>query len=242
MRPRGFQAGLLALALLALGLSACNESTTITPAAEGAGIQVSGRGEVTAQPDTGYFTIGVDVFGATVAEARDGAARDTQAVIDSLRRNDVAARDIQTTGLSIFAEYVYPREGGQPTISGYRVVTSLEVRVRNLDDFSKVIDDAISAGGDSARVSSIRFDIDDRDALIEEARELAMNDARRKADQLARLAGARLGDPIAISESTSTAPGPIYREGAPAAPDAAIPVEAGTASVTVVVEVHWGLR
>jgi uncharacterized protein YggE len=245
MRARGYQTAVLLLGLLALGLVACNESTTITAAPEASGIRVSGRGEVTAEPDTGYFTVGVDVFGPTVAEAREGAAKAAEAVIRSLKDNGVATRDIQTTGLSIFAEYVYPRDGGQPTISGYRVITSVEVKVRKLDDFSEIIDDAIRAGGHSARVSGIRFDIDDKDALIEQARELAMKDARAKAEQLARLAGTALGDPVAISESASSAPAPVYREGAaPAAPDAdvAIPVEAGTASVTVVVDVHWAFR
>ena len=190
---------LLALALVAVG---CSDTTVHSDSGNEAGIAVSGRGEVVAEPDTGYFSVGVEVTEDTVADAREEAASTLEDVVDSLKDNGVDEDDLQTTNFSIYPRYEYPRDG-EPEITGFIVSNTLSVTVRDLDQFSEILDDAIDAGGDAVRVSGIRFDRDDKDELIEQARELAMEDARSKADQLADLGDVDLGDPLSIVESGS---------------------------------------
>ncbi len=250
MKPRQimFTASAAVVALAALFVAGCTGDTTtvVQPSQEAPGITVSGMGEIFATPDTGFFNVGVESRATTVAEARNQAARAADAVIASLKKNGVDSKDIKTTALSIQPEYDFSRDGQAPRIIGYRVNNSVEVKVRKLDDFSQVLDDAVEAGGDDARVQNIWFDIEDTTALLEQAREAAMKDARQKGEQLAKLGGVKLGDPLAISEVQGPGPTPEYRL-APATgekSDAAFdtPIEPGTGSLVVNVSVRWGIE
>jgi len=236
--------GLPLIASIVVGIAACGDaSTTVNTAGDTNGIRVTGRGEVTAKPDTGFFTVGIEVTARTVADARDEAADAANDVIASIRSNGVDSEDIKTTSLSIFPEYSYPGDGEQPTVAGYRVATSVTVTVRELDRFSGIVDDAVAAGSDAVRLSGIWFDIEDTAALLEQAREIAMQDARDKAGQLAELADVDLGEPLSISETTSTQPPSVPGEGRDdAGGDTPIPVEPGTGTVTVTVDVRWSIR
>ena len=69
------------------------------------GIWVSGRGEATAEPDLGILNLGVEAFASTVAEARSDAAFAMGQVIDVLKTNGIADRDIQTRFFNINPRY-----------------------------------------------------------------------------------------------------------------------------------------
>ena len=96
----------------------------------------------------------------------------------------------------------------------------------------------VAAGGDNAVVNGIRFAHEDTTALDTAARTEAWQDARRKAAQLAELAGLELGKASFINEQSHPAPMPPLRqammESAPATP-----IEAGDLGVTVTVTVGF---
>lgn len=234
----------LSLLATALAFAGCTKGDSIMVNASGddvTGITVSGTGEVSAPTDTGYLSLGVQVDAATVAEAREQAARAAEAVIASLTSNGLEKRDIQTTQLAIYPRYdSRPAANGEPRITGYTVTNILEIKVRRLDSFSKVVDDAVAAGGDAARVNGIRFGIEDTEALAKQARELAVKDARAKAEQLAAATGVRLGEPLAISEVQSPAPPIVYAEARTTA-QGATPIEPGSGMVAVQVTVRWAI-
>jgi uncharacterized protein YggE len=236
---------LLTVAALALLAAACTRSDTInvTPSVEPPGITVTGRGEAEAPPDTGYITLGVQVTGRTVAEAREQAAVAAASVIEAVKATGVAAADIQTANFSINPQYEYPTRE-PPRLIGYQVSNTVSVRVRDLDRFSTVIDEAAAAGGDTVIVSSLRFDYDDPTELADEARELAVADARRKAEQLARLSGVSLGDPVTIVEGLGGAAPVVRFEAAAFSRQAgsSTPIETGTGKVVVEVAVRWSIR
>jgi len=234
----------LVLAVVLAG-TACSEGDTnvMTGPQETAGLQVSGHGEVQAQPDTAFINLGVQVTAKNVAEARDSAAKAADAVISSLKKNGVDEKDIKTTNYSIQPQYVYDKNGGEPRITGYTITNTVEAKIRKLDSLSKAIDDATLAGGDNARFQGVRFDIENNEKLLEQAREAAMKNAKAKADQLAKLGGVTLGKPISISETQSSNPPPELAETAyaPATGRQATPIQPGTGSVTVDVVVRWGI-
>ncbi|MFN0095211.1 MAG: SIMPL domain-containing protein [Dehalococcoidia bacterium] len=227
--------------------SACDESnqgdTYVNASGETTGILVAGSGRASAPPDTGFVTVGVQVTAVTVEKAREDAAKAAAAVIAAVKQNGVDAKDIQTTNFSISPNFVYPRDGGEPTITGYVVVNTLDVKVRKLDALSAVIDGAAVAAGDAARVQGVRFDIEDSAALYEKAREQAMIDAKKKGEQLAKLGGVKLGVPLAISEVQLE--NPLIAEArtgiAGAAFKDATPIEAGTTAITVNLTVRWAI-
>ena len=231
------------LAAFLFAAAACGDETTVVvPANEQTGLTVTGIGEIVTEPDIARIGIGVEVQRTTVGEAREAAAAAANAIIRAAKDRGVAERDIQTTALAIYPVYEYP-ERGAPRIVGYTFTNMVEIKVRDLARVSEILDAAVEAGGDAARLQGISFDVEERDAVLERAREAAMNDARRKAEQLAALAGVRLGAPVTIDEVVSAPPTPkeLGRGGAPAA-DVATPIEPGTTSISVQVTVRWGLE
>ncbi|MGI9252504.1 MAG: SIMPL domain-containing protein [Thermomicrobiales bacterium] len=205
------------------------------------GISVDGRGAMTAAPDTARISVGVDVVMADLAEARAEAARQANAVIEAVKARGIAKKDIQTTNLSVSVQRDFDRNGDPTKIKGYGVRNEVLVIVRDLEQIGGVLDDVVAAGGNN--VSGPEFFIDRPEALEDEARRLAVADARRKAGILADAAGAALGEVLAISETTDFLPAPrgmaMLRKAA--APMADTPVEAGTQEIVVNVRVRWGL-
>ena len=176
-----------------------------------------------------------------MSEATGDASRLAQAVIDALKAKGVAEKDIQTTNYSIYPEYDYRNDS--QVLRGYRVSNTVSAKIRDLDKAGEVIDAATAAGGNDAVVNGIRFDLEANGPLITAAREAAWNDAEAKAEQLASLAEVRLGKAVSISETSSpTQPPIVYAEAtAEAAFDRATPIQAGEASVSVVVTVQFAI-
>jgi uncharacterized protein YggE len=207
------------------------------------GITVRGIGEVLAEPDTGFFTVGVQVTRKSVASARKAAAVAAAGVIEKVRAAGVEAGDIRTSSLSIQPQYRQGRHGEAAVIAGYQVTNTVNVTVRDLEQFSDIVDAALEAGGDDARLGGIRFGLkDDREATTA-ARKAAMADARRIAQELADEGGVRLGAPVSISESDE-ALGPTPRMAmmamsADSGP--ATPIESGSTTVRVAVVVRYGI-
>ena len=235
-------AGLLLLALLG---AACegDKVTVATQQAQSLGISVSGEGKVSGAPDVAALTLGVSALAPSVKDARDQAATAMNGVVDSIKGNGVDAKDIQSTQFSIQPEYNY-RDNNQE-LSGYRVTNIVTAKVRNIDNTSKVIDDAVAAGGDLTQVQDISFTIDDPSKLQDEARAEAVKDAQTKAQRLADLAGVKLGEPISISETGVQPLGGNFGVGAAernlAAP-APSPIEPGQLEVTLDVQVLYAIE
>lgn len=197
-------------------------------------ISVSGTGTAPAMPDVMRIEVGVAVVEENVSVAMDRATASMNAVVDALVDAGIARADLATSTLSVHPQR---RSGDEPLISGYEVTNMLVVTVRDLDSAGPMLTAAADAGGDDLRVHSVVLVVDDASAPLVAARDAAFADARERAEQYARLAGAELGPVLEVSEG-GTGAGPIPRMVGLAA--ASMPVEAGdlqmSASVNVVFE------
>ena len=177
----------------------------------------------------------------TDAQARAASAMDK--VMTALASGGVAAKDIQTQYFSISRMARWDDKNQQEITIGYRVSNTVSARVREIDKAGAIIDAVAISGGDLTRINDISFTIDDPTIYRQEARDKPMADAKNKAEQLAALAGLRLGKPTYISESTYT-PVPIYRGGAMmegAAPTPTTPITPGEMEVTLNVQVVYAI-
>jgi uncharacterized protein YggE len=236
----------LALAVSVAAAACGNETTRIENNGEDTptGITVGGQGTATAPPDTATITLGVSALAETVAAARDEAAAALTAMIDSMRANGIAEDDIQTQNLSIYPEYDFRDD--QQVLRGFRVSNTVTAILRDIDITSKVVDDAVAAGGDSTQIESLVFGIDDPEQLQKEAREKAVADARQRAETLASAGGVSLGEPRSITE-TSYQPPVIYETSGRAAADTAqpvpsTPIEPGELDVIIDVTVTFAIE
>ena len=231
--------GAMALGLFALACT--TETTVLPPGREAPGINVSGSGSVFGEPDVAVLTLGVEAEAASVGEARSQAATAMDAMLSALKDGGVADDDIQTTRFSVQPRFDFI--DGRQILRGFIVSNEVTAKIRTIDDTGDLIDAAVDAGGDLARVQNLRFTIDDPSALEDEARRLAMQEAKRKAETLADEAGVELGAPRNISESGGAVP---IRLGAAAFDEFALaeartPIEVGELEVRVQVQVVYGL-
>ncbi len=157
-------------------------------------ITVIGEGIATGRPDVAQATIGVEIIRPTVQEATREAQSTMTAVLKALRDQGIAEKDIQTSGFSVWTDRGRPPEDQ----IAYRVSNGVSVIIRDLDKVGAVLDAAIEAGANN--VYGVRFYIEDPSALESDARAKAMDNARARAEELAKLSGVQLGPIIRISE------------------------------------------
>jgi uncharacterized protein YggE len=200
-------------------------------------VSVSGHGEVNVPPDTASVTIGVDIIKPTLTEAQTEAATQASSVIEALKGAGIAAEDIQTSFFSVNLLRDYSENADPTLITGFEVINQLQVTVRDTDSLGDLLDASVNAGANS--IYGVTFYVDDQTAAASEARVMAVEDARTKADELATAAGMTLGPVVAIAEGTVPIVSPMYaRGGVGMAMDAAAtPVEAGSTTVAVDVPV-----
>ena len=237
------RAALTALALVLVGLAACTPKTEVTvqaPSAEQAsGIAVAGTGSVTARPDVAQINLGVSVTAPTVARARADAAAAMTRVQDALKQKNVAEKDVQTQSLSISPQYDF-QDRTAPRITGYQVSNQVRVTVRAIDSASEVLDAVVAAGRDAVRVNGIAFAVDQPEALLAQAREEAVKNARARAEVLAKAAGVTLGKARSISESGGGfAPQPALAAPRTGAAEASTPINPGEQRLSVTVSIVY---
>jgi len=247
----------LVLPTIIFGLAGCESLSppSVTPKAQSAsgaiinlqnnGIWVAGEGKVSVVPDVAILSLGVEVQSESVAEAQSYASTVMTAVLDELDNAGIAEKDIKTQQFSIYPIRRWSEKEGQEVLVGYRVTNMVTVKVKKVEDTGTVIDAVAQAGGDYIKVNSISFTVDDPSAYYEEARELAMADAKAKAEQLADLGRVKLGRPTYISESGVSMP--VVREfyaGAPMpAPAAApTPISPGETEIRLSVQVAYSIE
>ena len=183
------------------------------------GIWVNGTGKATGDPDLGVLELGVEALANKASEARDMAANAIDATDSMLKTNNIQDRDLQTSQCSINPQYDMQeirrcsdglKEAGKGTecrtefervLIGYQVTNILAVKVRNLESMSSIIDGATEAAGNLVRINAVNFTIEDTKALLEVAREEAIDDLLARANSMATLSGVELGKLVFLSES-----------------------------------------
>lgn len=181
-------------------------------------ISVSGTGEAVAVPDVAEFTFSVIEEGDTAVLVRDAATTKVQGALAALEAQGVERADIKTVLYELQPKYEWePIECvGVPCVrnqvqSGFMLTQSVRVKVRDLDKAGSLLEAVTNTGVQS--VSGLTFTVDDEDATQMQARKAAIEDARTKADALARDLGVSLVRIIGFSEDGGY-PMPYYAEAA----------------------------
>ena len=218
-------AGLLAAPALA---------QTVPPPA----ISVTGEATVQVAPDQAQIDGGVANDARTAREASDANNAAMGKVLLALKGAGIDEKDFQTSRLSLQPQYAPNRSGPSPIV-GYRAANRVTIRVRDVSKVANIIDVLVGAGAND--IGGINFMVSQASKLLDEAREQAISDARRKAQIYARAAGVTLGEPLAISEQSS--PSPIFRGKVAAGMVAATaPVAQGEETLSVTVNVSWAIK
>jgi hypothetical protein len=212
-------------------------------------IHVTGVGEVQAVPDTATIQVGVVSEAASAGDALTANTKAVETLFETLDRFAIDKKDRQTTQFSVSPQYRRdpPRPSRsdinqgerEPQIVGYQVTNQVRVRVRKLDQLGELLDAVVQAGAN--RVQNIQFTIDQREALENQARRKAIEQATAKAKLYAEAAGVSLGRVLNIREQgSSPPPGPQPRM--MMAEARSVPIASGQERIIEQVDVTFELR
>jgi uncharacterized protein YggE len=197
------------------------------------GITVNGSGAALATPNRAAFSFGVITQAKTASAALNGNNAEMRKVIDAIKKAGVAAKDVQTSSVSLSPRY---SQNGEDIV-GYTASNTVNATIRNASRSGPVIDAAVGAGAN--QVYGPSFTRTDEAVLYRRALSAAVANARGKAQSLAGAAKVRLGQVRSIIES-SVGPVPLAEKAG--AGDAGAPIEPGTQRIEATVTVEFALR
>ena len=192
-------------------------------------LTVAGEGRASAAPDMATVNLGVRREARTAGVAMAAASEAAAAVLATLEKAGIEARDIQTTRVGLDPRYARQTDNAPPKITGYVASNDLSVRVRDLADLGALLDAVVSDGANNFR--GLSFGIADPSAQMDEARRAAVRDAVARAETLADEAGLTLGPIQSLTEGGGVAR-PEPRMAAAMMAESAVPVAAGEIDVT----------
>jgi uncharacterized protein YggE len=232
----GVKRPLVLAVLTATWLAAPAQAQTEPPPA----ISVTGEATVSAAPDLAQIDGGVTSDAKTARAASEANNAAMGKVLLALKGAGIDEKDYQTSRLSLqpqFAANYNPSDRASGIVS-FRASNRVTVKVRDVTKVANVIDVLVGAGANE--IGGINFTVTQASKVLDEAREKAIADARRKAEIYARAAGVTLDDPISISEEGASVPAFRGKMAAPMA--ASTPVAPGEETLSVTVGVTWAIK
>jgi uncharacterized protein YggE len=174
-------------------------------------VNVSGTGEVSAEPDLAYLTLGIEARRPEMNQARTEVAATLEKVLRLTRDLGIDPKHVNATRLQVQPEYSWNEQDRKRVLLGYLVSRQVQVELRDLEQLGPLLERAVDVGVN--QVSDPALDSSRRKDLEREAMGRAVEDARLNAETLARAAGMRLGPVRTMNGSTAGPPVPMYRHG-----------------------------
>jgi uncharacterized protein YggE len=196
-------------------------------------LNLSAYGEVKAAPDMATISLGVQSQAATASAAMSTNADRMSRVVAALKGAGIAARDIQTSGLNLSAQYAY-EENRPPRLTGYQASNTVTVGVHDLANLGPTIDAVVRAGVN--QIHGVSFGLSDPGKAEDEARLVAVKALQARAQLYATATGHRIARLVNLSEGGGNvvSPPPMPMQAyAMRAEKASTPVEAGELTVRV---------
>lgn len=220
-------------------------------------LRVSGTGELTTSPDIARFTYSISKDAATIADARNTVATTGNELIKKLKDAGIAEKDIKAESITTYPKYenrssaIKCADGMacpvtyNSVIVGYTVTSTFSVKVRDLDNVSKIAE--LLTNAKIFTLDGPQFAIDDQQAINDQAQALAITDAKQQAKILAEQLGVRLGKIVDFQVDTAGgSPVPMYDRAmvsvAPMEKSVAPELPTGETKVTAHVTISFRIR
>ena len=196
-------------------------------------VRVTGEASVSAKPDQAEINIGVVTQAPTADDAATQNAKQSTAVIASLRDVLGQTAEIKTANYSLSPVQRYPPNGGSPTITGYSATNTVHVRTQNLGVVGKIIDTVTKSGAN--QIQGILFTLHDDRPVRAQAMRDAAQQARASGDALASALGLHVVRVISAETSQPVSIRPFEMAAMARVAAAPTPVEPGSVDVRATV-------
>jgi uncharacterized protein len=207
--------------------------------AAAATITVTGSGTVTGTPNTVSFQIGVSTTASSANAALSENNQKTAALEATLLKNGITKKNLQTSGLNI-----YDNTNAMGTIISFTAQDNLNVTSHDIAKVGSAIDAAAKSVGNGIQLSGITFSISNQSKYLAAARARAIRNAHTEASQIATGGGTTVGTIVKVTDQENTGSGGVvlpFGEFASAGTASRVPVQAGSQSINVQVEVVYSL-
>ena len=175
-------------------------------------------------PDEASITVGTQAKASTATAAVAANKVKTEKLLATIRAAGIRERDIQTQGIQLQPDYRWdnePNGRGHQTLIGYIASNSVQIKTRNIDKLTGLLDALTTAGADT--VYGPNFAISDPAPLRKEARIRAMARGRAEASEYARNNGFTSVRLLSVEEGVSYRGTDIVVTGSRISPVAAPP-------------------
>lgn len=169
--------------------------------------QVSGVGKASDVPDSASVSFGVTKNATTIADAQNQTNTLITTITDALKKEGIEEKNIKTTNYNVNPNYDFT--SGRQTITGYTVTQTIDLTIQPIDKVNKVLDILTTNGANIVNQVNFTFSDAKKKALENKAREMAVKEAKDKAQGLSQAAGIHLGRIIDVTEETAQEPRPI---------------------------------
>jgi uncharacterized protein YggE len=211
------------------------------PAMQDPVVAVSGEGLVQATPDRAWIMVSAESRAPSPREAQRRTAELMRPVLDSLRKARVPDDAVRTIGYDLQQEFDFTN--GKRVPRGYVARNTIEVRVDDVGRVGELLESVVNQGATS--VTGLRFDVKDHAKLERDAVQVAVTNARLKAEAAAAGAGRSLDRLLRIEEAgiaSPPTPMPFARAVVADAGGGAPPVAVGQIEVRAQVTVTFTLK
>lgn len=200
-------AAVLALVLITKYVAPIPLTISQTTTQKETAFNVTGKSTITTIPDKAILSLGVTHKEADLKQAQSAANTIINNLQQKLTDLGIKKEDLKTQSYNISPTIDY--SNATQRITGYSVDISMTVNLTDFAKLNQVIDTATSVGVNQVR--GVQFTLTDskEQQIKAQARQEAINDAKRNAAELAHLSGMKLGRIINVSEGQQNIPGPI---------------------------------
>ena len=201
----------------------------------------TGEGKVVVVPDQATLSMGVEEQGFNLKQIQEQVNKKMSGLTKRLKDLGIEEKDIKTTGYNYYPDYNDKNK--------YTAYANVSVIIRDMEKVSPALDLIGTLGLDN--VSGPTFGLSDelRNKTVKDARAIAIDKAKAKAEELSGLAGMKLGRIVNIVEGENKSPNYLIKDAvAPMAMGSAenqktvTPIEAGSSEVVVNVTLSYETR
>lgn len=159
-------------------------------------ISVTGEGKAYSKPDIALVNLGVHSEAPKSQDAVDQNNTIMNNIIKSAKDLGIDQKDMKTTSYNLSPLYDYAQTGR--VFRGYSLDQQLQVKIRNFEKISDVLDKASSLGANT--IGDLQFTVDNPETAKAEARAKAIAEAKEKAVSLFAQSGLKMGKLMNVYE------------------------------------------
>ncbi len=173
-------------------------------------ISVSGKGEVKAVPDIANINITIRESGIVSKEAEEKVSIKTDKFLKEIKTL-INEKDIKTESYNVNPKYNYGVNNnyGNPKIEGYEVSQNITLKVTDVKNVAKVLEMITNNG--IGEMSGPNYQTDEIGKYTDEARAIAIKDAKENARKLAEQLGVDIVRMTSFSENGDYSPAAYAR-------------------------------